>query len=78
MRRNAPSPQVPRFDPRGWRRASRCGPNGGNCVEINLTCDGVAGVRDSKRATGDVALAVPTRRWNDFIALVRTGRLDLA
>ncbi|HEX3788001.1 MAG TPA: DUF397 domain-containing protein, partial [Pseudonocardiaceae bacterium] len=35
-----------------WLRSTFCGPNGGNCVEVNLGVAGVVGVRDSKSAVG--------------------------
>jgi hypothetical protein len=53
----------------GWRRASRCGPNGGNCVEVNLvatTVDGVVGIRDSKPHNGPV-LVFGAPNWRSFL-----------
>jgi hypothetical protein len=53
----------------GWRRASRCGPNGGNCVEVNRAvsnADGVVGVRDSKPHNGP-ALVFEASRWRSFL-----------
>ncbi|MEV5828369.1 DUF397 domain-containing protein [Spirillospora sp. NPDC052242] len=38
-----------------WRKASRSGENGGNCVEV-AALSGVVGVRDSKDPGGPVIL----------------------
>lgn len=50
----------------GWRSAARCGPNGGNCVEINLTGARIVGIRDSKPAAGRV-LTVGSAGWQAFL-----------
>ena len=50
----------------GWRKAGRCGPNGGNCVEINRGAAGVVGVRDSKNAAG-APLLFDTASWTAFL-----------
>jgi hypothetical protein len=63
------------FDTTGWAAAAVCGPNGGNCVEINLGAPGVVGVRDGKRPTGPV-LVFPSSRWHAFLAFTRAGLLD--
>nr|WP_309239808.1 DUF397 domain-containing protein [Actinomadura sp. J1-007] len=44
-----------------WRKASRSGENGGNCVELAELAglDGVVAVRDSKDADGPVLLVRP-------------------
>jgi Domain of unknown function (DUF397) len=38
----------PVYPARAWVRADRCGPNGGNCVELNYEHPTLVGVRDSK------------------------------
>jgi hypothetical protein len=38
-----------------WRKSSRSGGNGGECVEVALV-DGVIAVRDSKNPTGPVLI----------------------
>jgi hypothetical protein len=53
-----------------WRKAGRCGPNGGNCVEINRGTTKVVGVRDSKNAAGR-ALLFGTDSWAAFLAVKR-------
>lgn len=55
----------------GWHSATGCGPDGGNCVEVNLAARDAAGeidmvgIRDSKRSDG-VALAFPVAGWQSF------------
>jgi hypothetical protein len=52
-----------------WRSATRCGPNGGNCVEVNLTKANsarIVGIRDTKRANGP-ALTVNSAGWRSFL-----------
>lgn len=66
------------FRAAAWRSSAFCGPNGGNCVEVNLTAageSGVVGVRDSKRGA-DVVLAFPEGPWQSFTGAVRAGDLD--
>jgi hypothetical protein len=58
-----------------WRKSSRSGSNGGNCIEVARKLDGVA-VRDSKDPHGPV-LTVEPAGWRDFIADVKAGRHDL-
>ncbi|GLZ05943.1 hypothetical protein Acsp03_34090 [Actinomadura sp. NBRC 104412] len=41
-----------------WRKASRSGENGGDCVEL-AGVGGVVGVRDSKDPDGPVLLVTP-------------------
>jgi hypothetical protein len=51
----------------GWRSA--CGPDGGNCVEVNLAARGTAGIvgiRDSKPETG-AALVFGASGWLAFL-----------
>jgi hypothetical protein len=58
-----------------WASAASCGPNGGNCVEVNLATVGVVGVRDSKRPNGPV-LVFAGEEWSAFIDAARFGRFD--
>lgn len=52
----------------GWRSANRCGPDGGNCVEVNLggVDDDVVGIRDSKSGAGSV-LVFRSAQWRSFL-----------
>ncbi len=62
-----------------WRHSSWC--NGGACVEV--ACVEVASlgemiaVRDSANADG-VVLTFSNSSWQDFVADVKTGKLELA
>ncbi len=53
-----------------WRRAKFCGPNGGNCVEVNLGTSGRVGVRDSKAGGGSV-LAFGQVSWGTFLTATK-------
>ena len=53
-----------------WRKSSRSGDNGGNCVEVARNLPGVVAVRDSKNPHGPV-LVVRNDEWASFIARVR-------
>jgi hypothetical protein len=55
-----------------WRRSTRSGGNGGNCVEVAAIERGVA-VRDSKNPGGAV-LAFAPDAWHAFTDAVRSGR----
>ncbi|MFI2275264.1 MULTISPECIES: DUF397 domain-containing protein [Catenuloplanes] len=48
-----------------WKKSTRSGPNGGDCVEVAKTRTHVY-VRDSKDAVGPI-LAVTTRSWTRFV-----------
>ena len=63
------------FPAHAWRRPSACGPNSGNCVEVNLGADGLVGVRDSKLA-GSPVLVFDRDEWTGFLAAVRRGEFD--
>jgi Domain of unknown function (DUF397) len=62
-----------------WRKSSRSGGNGGQCVEVALFRTGGPGtclVRDSKDPEGP-ALAFTTDEWRSFAAAVKAGQFDL-
>lgn len=62
--------------PRGaWHAATSCGPNGGNCVEVNLGAHGFAGVRDGKSPTAG-ALVFAGQEWRAFLDSAFSGQLD--
>lgn len=64
---------IPRLTADGWRTASRCGPNGGNCVEVNVGT-GIVGVRDTKPAEGPV-LVIDNAGWRSFLTAASAGML---
>jgi hypothetical protein len=58
-----------------WRKSSRSGGNGGNCVEVAGNLPGVVAVRDSKHPTGPV-LTFPATAWAEFLGAVKNGEFD--
>ncbi|MGP3928715.1 DUF397 domain-containing protein [Nonomuraea sp. KM88] len=58
-----------------WRKATRSGPDGGNCVEVAELSHGHRGVRDSKNPTGHALIFTPGE-WNAFISGVKSGEFD--
>jgi hypothetical protein len=52
-----------------WRKSSRSGPNGGDCVEVAELPDRVM-MRDSKDPAGPT-LAVTRTQWRAFIDSLR-------
>ena len=65
------------FAERQWKSARACGPNGGNCVEVNLGVTGVVGVRDSKSSSPEL-LIFASAGWAAFAHALRRGRYDVA
>ncbi|HEX3792446.1 MAG TPA: DUF397 domain-containing protein [Pseudonocardiaceae bacterium] len=57
-----------------WRKSSRSGNTGGNCVEL-ASARGVRAVRDSKNAAGPVLVFDP-ERFTSFLAATKGTRLD--
>jgi hypothetical protein len=54
------------FDPDTWRRSSWCGPDQGDCVEVNFGKPGFAALRDSKLADSPVLLFT-AGEWDSFL-----------
>ncbi|GGK90650.1 hypothetical protein Sme01_53120 [Sphaerisporangium melleum] len=57
-----------------WKKSSRSGNSGGNCVEVAGDLPGVVGVRDSKNAAGPV-LVLRSDVWSAFLGAVKSGVL---
>lgn len=57
-----------------WRKSSRTGPTGQDCVEV-ADLPGATAVRDSKAPTGG-RLEFPALRWDSFLSGVKDGRYD--
>lgn len=55
-----------------WRKSTRSGSNGGNCVEVADNLPGIVVVRDSKDRDGGT-LAFESEAWRTFLAAVVTG-----
>ncbi|MEO3748032.1 DUF397 domain-containing protein [Plantactinospora sp. B5E13] len=52
-----------------WRKSTRSGNNGGNCVEVADNLPGRVLVRDSKDRNGGVLRFAPTA-WHSFVRQV--------
>lgn len=62
---------TPDFSGATWRKSSRSGDNGGQCVEVAFASDAV-GVRDSKNPNGPV-LAFTPDEFSAFVSGVADG-----
>ncbi|MEU8425085.1 DUF397 domain-containing protein [Micromonospora sp. NPDC048835] len=49
-----------------WRKSTRSGSNGGDCVEVAENLPGLVAVRDSKDPTGP-ALTFSPAAWTSFV-----------
>ena len=59
----------------GWRKSTRSGANGGNCVEVGFAADGrMVGVRDTKDRSGGI-LEVSSFAWSAFLREVKADGL---
>ncbi|MET7947382.1 DUF397 domain-containing protein [Micromonospora sp. NPDC005324] len=56
-----------------WRKSTRSGGSGGDCVEVADNLPGVVGVRDSKDPTGP-ALTFAPATWAAFVSGVKGQR----
>ncbi|BCJ27723.1 DUF397 domain-containing protein [Actinocatenispora sera] len=56
-----------------WRKSSRSGGSGGNCVEVAGNLTGVVAVRDSKDPSGPALLVTPTA-WSAFTSTLKADR----
>ncbi|WP_326637548.1 DUF397 domain-containing protein [Streptosporangium sp. NBC_01755] len=58
-----------------WRKSSRSGSNGGQCVEVAANLPGIVAVRDSKDPNGPKLLFTPTE-WGTFVRSIKTEDFD--
>ena len=65
------------FDPTEltWRKSTRSGGQGGNCVEVAELPDGGVAVRDSKHPEGS-PLLFTLAEWQAFVGGVKDGEFD--
>lgn len=75
MSRDNPFGMADVFSFSGWKHASACGPDGGNCVEVNLSVAGLVAVRDSKPPRFPV-FVVGDDEWRSFLTAARAGQYD--
>jgi Domain of unknown function (DUF397) len=59
-----------------WKKSSRSGNNGGQCVEVASDLPGIVAVRDSKNPSGP-ALTFAFHEWTAFLASASTGEFDV-
>ncbi|MBU2667375.1 DUF397 domain-containing protein [Actinoplanes bogorensis] len=59
-----------------WRKSTRSGGNGGNCVEVATNLPGVVPVRDTKDRDGGTLTFTPAE-WTAFVEAVKAGEFDL-
>lgn len=59
-----------------WKKSTRSGPQGGACVEVRRTNDGIIQVRDSKHPYRP-ALALIPAEWNAFINGIKAEEFTL-
>ncbi|MEU7838602.1 MULTISPECIES: DUF397 domain-containing protein [unclassified Nonomuraea] len=58
-----------------WRKSSRSGNGGGNCVEVATNLPGIVAVRDSKNRGGPALIFTPSE-WRAFLGGVKDGEFD--
>ncbi|MFI6454076.1 DUF397 domain-containing protein [Streptosporangium amethystogenes] len=59
-----------------WRKSSRSGDNGGQCVEVAANLPGAVAVRDSKDPHGP-NLLLTSAGWRSFVHGIKAGDFDL-
>ncbi|MGR6319945.1 DUF397 domain-containing protein [Micromonospora soli] len=55
-----------------WRKSTRSGGNGGECVEVATNLPGIVAVRDSKDRFG-APLTFPPAAWGEFVKQINSG-----
>jgi hypothetical protein len=59
-----------------WRKSTKSGDNGGDCVEVAGNLPGIIAVRDSKNPDGPALIFTPGE-WRAFIERAKDGEFDL-
>lgn len=59
-----------------WRKSSRSGGNGGQCVEVATNLPGIVAIRDSKDPDGPKLVFTPVE-WRAFVSGARDGEFEL-
>jgi len=62
-------------DAAGWKKSTRSGGSGGNCVEVAELPDGGWAIRDSKNPAGPI-LFITSGERDAFVAGVKSGEFD--
>jgi hypothetical protein len=58
-----------------WRKSTRSGPQGGNCVEIAHLPDGQVAIRNSRHPAGPALVFTPGE-WAAFVGGAKDGEFD--
>ncbi len=58
-----------------WRKSSRSGPQGGNCVEIARLPNGQVAIRNSRHPAGPALVFTPGE-WAAFLGGAKDGDFD--
>ena len=58
-----------------WRKSSRSGSQGGNCVEVATMSDEATALRDSKNP-GNGAIVISATAWRNFLESVKLAEFD--
>jgi hypothetical protein len=58
-----------------WRKSSRSGPQGGNCVEVAHLSGGQVALRNSRFPDGP-ALVFTSAEWDAFVGGTKDGEFD--
>ncbi len=58
-----------------WRKSTRSGGNGGECVEVAANLPDLIAIRDSKDPGGPVLTTSPSD-WLNFTAAIEAGHFD--
>ena len=58
-----------------WESPGPCGPNGGECVEVNLANKGMVALRHTRLPAGPV-LVFDDDEWRAFLQAARAGQYD--
>jgi hypothetical protein len=67
--------QITNISSLAWRKSTRSGGQGANCVEVAELPDGGVAVRDSKDPDGPKLTFTPAE-WQAFIGGVKDGEFD--
>ena len=67
--------ELPNTEHLAWRKSTRSGPQGGDCVEVAELPDGGVAVRNSKDHEG-ARLRFTSAEWTAFIGGVKDGEFD--
>jgi hypothetical protein len=67
-----PGPDAPGLIGATWRKSTRSGPTGGNCVEVAFLAGGEVAVRNSRQPDGPALVFTPAE-WDAFIGGAADG-----